>query len=477
MPKQRDGHQEERRLAKQLARAHDELAARQAILDRAEEDRARELAQTSTSGATQGAAPGAATRVSRDSRQPGKQRHPLEAVPPKKRALLIINTKSGPNNDSILRLRELVERLAAHGIQAKVRVKLRKKIARKQAHKAAKKGCELVIVAGGDGTVAAVAEGLLGTRATLGIIPLGTYNNVATSLGIPTALDEAVALIAGGVVRAIDVGRVTAAGANRKRIFLEMAAAGVTAALMPVGQDVKAGRWQSASSALPAALEMIPTGVALRLDKGAQSRQALTLLVEIANAPRSGPGVITSPDARLDDGLLDVAVYHEHGQAALAARFLALKTGLVSEDTRIERVRARRIDVRTDHVLPVVADSKVVGHTPARFEVLPGSLMVAAGRGIGLVHQPPIEVVQAATIPARLMTEDQDPAEATALAVAAPVAAPEQKGLLSTAVTTVSNAAEVIAPAVRGVIDSVVHPGAKNGKGHQDGQDPLTSTP
>ena len=372
-------------------------------------------------------------------------------VTAKTRALLIINTKAGPNNDSILRAKELWQRLAAHGIEADVRVKLRKKLARQDAKRAAKDGYPLVIAAGGDGTVAAVAEGLIGTKAVLGIVPLGTYNNIATTLGIPMDVEAAIALIASGMTRAVDVGRVTATGANRPRIFMEMAAVGITAAMMPVGSDVKDGRWDSATAALPAALQMTPTQAEVRLDKAKRGEgvlEATTLLIEIANAPRSGPGTITAPDARVDDGHLDVQIYHGHTQPMLAARFVALKTGLVSEDSKIERARARRVEVRTANLLPVVADSKVVGSTPARFRVLPGSLRVVAGHGIGPAVKPLAKEVAAASVSAPLPEEERGTIEAETVALATPPAAPDKRGPVEAAVGALGRAKEILLPAL-----------------------------
>ena len=434
MSKERDALGNGRRLAKRVARANDKLAARLAELRRIEDLQARELTKRPEQSET----------PEGQAQTPDAPVSPTRASKPRLRALLIINTKSGPNNDSILRVKELVERFAAHGIRADVRVKLRKKYAREDAKKAAKKGYPLVIAAGGDGTIACVAEGLLGTDTVLGIVPLGTYNNVATSLGVPMELEASIALIASGVVRAIDVGLVTATGANRPRIFLEMAAVGLTAAMMPVGQDVKMGRWQSATAALPAALQMTPTRAEVRLDKAKEGKPASTLLIEIANAPRCGPGLITSPDARVDDGLLDVAVYHEHTQAMLAARFVALKTGLISDDAQIEQSRARRVEVRTDNPLAVVADSKVVGRTPARFEVLAGCLLVAAGRGIGLEQKPLQEVVEAAAVAAALPEEEKDEIETTAVALSTPPAPEHKRGpleMVTDALTPAANKA------------------------------------
>jgi diacylglycerol kinase (ATP) len=292
-------------------------------------------------------------------------------------------------------VRDLAEKLMAAGIKVDVKVKIKKKRAARDARRAAKGGYPLVIAAGGDGTVEAVARGLVGTPAALGIIPLGTYNNVATCLGIPTDVDEAIALIATGPTRAIDVGMVLARGMKKPLPFLEMAGVGLLAALMPVGQDVEKGRWQSGAHALPVALNMTPTQTQLRLDGAGEKREQQTLLVEVINAPRNGPGLIVNGDARMDDGLLDVQVYEGMDQPALARRFLALKLGMTPDDTNVEHMRTSRLEVQTASPLPVVADSKVVGTTPARFDVLPGALLVVSGRGIGLAHPVAPTLVQA----------------------------------------------------------------------------------
>jgi YegS/Rv2252/BmrU family lipid kinase len=361
------------------------------------------------------------------------------AAPSRRRALLIINTKSGPANDSISHVRDVVELLAGHGITVDVRVKLRKRQAREEARRAARSGVPLVIAAGGDGTIEAVAAGLVGSDAVLGIVPLGTYNNVAACLGLPFDVAEACALIGAGPVRRIDVGLVTARGRKRPRIFLELAAAGVTAALMPAGQDAKKGAWDAAAQTLPGAVGMRPTPAVLRLDRQSAERQAHTLLVEVANAPLMGPAFQVAPHARMDDALLDVAIYHDLTPAGLASRLVALKAGVEAEDERIERVRVQRLELRTAAPLPVMADSKVIGTTPAVFEVLPGALRVIAGHGPGLVH-PVGEALLAAAVSRAHPPSAEAPVEPPP-----PAASPPGTGLAAAT-------AAVVAPAVGRVL-------------------------
>ena len=414
------------RMSDALATATARLAGLVAATERKEEQRAGRLADAGDGSA---AVPAARRR----------------------RALLIINTKSGPDNDSISRVRDVVELLAGHGISVDVRVKLRKRQARAEARLAARSGVPLVIAAGGDGTIEAVAAGLVGSDAVLGIVPLGTYNNVAACLGLPFDVAEACALIGAGPVRRIDVGLVTARGRKRPRFFLELAAAGVTAALMPAGQDAKKGAWDEAAQVLPGAVGMRPTPALLRLDRQSAERQAYTLLVEVANAPLMGPAFQVAPHARMDDALLDVAVYHDVTPAGLASRLVALKAGVEAADERIERSRVQRLELRTAAPLPVMADSKVIGTTPAVFEVLPGALRVIAGHGPGLVN-PVAETFLAAAVsrahpPAVAAPVDPPPAAAPPASGLAAAAAAAVAPAVGRVLAVASRARELVGPA------------------------------
>jgi len=307
----------------------------------------------------------------------------------KRRALLIANSKSGPKNDSLLYVRQIVELLQAHGIDTKVRVKLRRKQAIRYARRAAREGTRLVIAAGGDGTIEAVAAGLRGSDTVLGIVPLGTYNNVASCLGVPTDVAQACALIATADARSIDVGVARARskrGKVKRRVFLEHAFIGWSAALVPAGQEAKDRAWDTAAQALATAFGLSPVAMRIELDEGQQTLRATTLLVEIANTPRSGAAITFSPEAKMDDGQFDVAIHRDAGQATLALRMLARKAGSASIEASTDRLRASRVYVKTTSPLPVSADSKVIGTTPAKMELKRGALRVITGAGPALVN-------------------------------------------------------------------------------------------
>lgn len=330
---------------------------------------------------------------------------PLENLWRRRRALLIINSKSGPNHDSILHVRDLVDMLASFGIRVDVRVKLRKSQARKEARRAAGR-YTLVIAAGGDGTVEAVASGLVGTEATLGIIPFGTYNNVATCLGIPPGVEQACALIACGAARRIDVGQVVARYMKRPRTFLELSTVGLGAALGPLGQHVEKGRWDQAAQALPGVLDMSPTPTHVLLDDQVHGRTSNTLLVTISNSPRAGAGLPVAPSARMDDGLLDVCVYEDMNQPAVLARFLPTPAGDTASgpDDHVVRARARTVEIHTARPMPVSIESKLVGVTPARFTVRTGALLAIVGDGNALLQPSSTELIRASALAAHVLT-------------------------------------------------------------------------
>src|SRR6266536_3161186 len=133
--------------------------------------------------------------------------------------------------------------LARHGVDADPWTTERPDHATELAAQAVREGHPLVIAAGGDGTVAEVAAGLVGSETKLGVMPLGSIMNLARMLGIPRNLDAAAETIKIGHSVRIDAGRATTAVGER--IFLEGAGVGVSAALFTYTNQLDAGHWRS----------------------------------------------------------------------------------------------------------------------------------------------------------------------------------------------------------------------------------------
>jgi diacylglycerol kinase (ATP) len=307
-------------------------------------------------------------------------------------AVLIYNPHSGGNASHAHRLKTILQRLAAHGIRAKAGEDTSGRSGRALAKAAAKNGAELVIVAGGDGTIEAVASELVGSKTALGIIPSGTANNLARCLGVPLDLDDACALLGAGSTRQIDVGHIIGEKKPESKYFLETAGLGLTAIVIPAGQAVRKGRLFKLPQALRKLFDYKPGAVEIVLDDG-RSISAKSELVTVSNAPLMGRNFLLAPSAKMDDGLLDIAVFDGMGKTELLSHFVAIGDGKRADDPRIEFYQSRSVKIRSSIAEPLgedqdaLKDEKVV-----EIEVLPQALTIIVGMGSGLEF--PIEAVQ-----------------------------------------------------------------------------------
>src|ERR1041385_3215288 len=147
-------------------------------------------------------------------------------------AKLIANPGAGKPEESAKQLELAARYLQAHGIEVNVALAKPKEEATPLAKQAVKDGYDMVIAMGGDGTLEAVLRGMVKRKTPMGIIPTGTQNNIAKSLGIPTDMEEACALIASKNIRKLDVGQVKVKN-GKKLYFFELTAVGLVAALYP----------------------------------------------------------------------------------------------------------------------------------------------------------------------------------------------------------------------------------------------------
>jgi diacylglycerol kinase (ATP) len=240
--------------------------------------------------------------------------------------------------------------------------------ARAQAGDAASRGYDLVVAAGGDGTVGIVAEQLLGKPTALGILPLGTVMNIARSLGIPRELDEAVEVIAAGVVRAIDVG---VAG---DRPFFEAASVGMNAAMFREAQRFERGDWTSVVRTIWVAFRFRPA----RMSIGLEDRRIRTraLMVTVSNGPYTGAGMTVAPEARLDDGKFDVRLFRRFSKVRLIRHLVSIAFGRYRYAPEVDTFRSTVVRIDSASPLPARADSRDLGTTPVEFRVRPGALNV-----------------------------------------------------------------------------------------------------
>lgn len=239
---------------------------------------------------------------------------------------LIFNPKSKGALEGTVRLEEIVGDLRSYGFDLEIGVKTTGDGVRELVKEAVKRETDLVIVAAGDGTIEDAIGPLIGTKTALGIIPIGTMNNLARSLGIPLNLKDACALLGMGTTRHIDVGRVITHDKPHGVHFLESAGVGLSALSVPIGQDEEKGRWALMLGALGKALMFKGANVTVTCDDSAMFHLH-TQVVTVSNAPLFGKNMLVVPDAKMDDGLLDVAIYDSMSKLDLERHFLAIANG------------------------------------------------------------------------------------------------------------------------------------------------------
>jgi YegS/Rv2252/BmrU family lipid kinase len=235
-------------------------------------------------------------------------------------------------------------------------------------------GCDLIVAAGGDGTVSAVANAVVGTRARMGIIPLGTTNVLARELGIPLVLDGACDLLAGPNRTArIDVMRLG------DRHFVTQIGIGVDALMIRDTTDEHKRRLGVAAYLWTAVRRLIGyrSRRFLISADGEQARPSC-LQVVLANCGALGTsGLKWGPEVRMDDGHIDVCIMRGRTLLDYLRVGLSVLLGRHRQDPNIQYLTAKQaVAVSTARPLPVQGDGEVIGETPIEVQVVPRSLQV-----------------------------------------------------------------------------------------------------
>lgn len=266
--------------------------------------------------------------------------------------------------------------------------------ARRLARQAAEDGFERVVAAGGDGTLNEVLNGLAPDfAAAIGLIPLGTGNDLARTLAIPTDPAAAVEVLRSGRTRAIDAVRVerlgdrdeggTPGGGEVAGWFLNASAGGFSGEIDERLDGEVKGSWGPLAylrGALEALASLEPYRLRLEIEgedgePGAVERLATPAVnLVIANGRTIAAGIPVAPEAAIDDGLADLLVIVPAPVSRLSV--LASKTlvGLHEQDELVISRRVRRVTVRAEPAMPFNLDGELSGTTPVRYEVVPGAV-------------------------------------------------------------------------------------------------------
>lgn len=286
--------------------------------------------------------------------------------------MLIVNPSSG---------KELGEQHATHAEEVlreryghvDVRFTEKEQDATNFAREAAQKHYQAVIAMGGDGTLNEAVTGLAEAtyRPDFGIIPLGTVNDLARALGVPSDPKQAIEALRDAEPTTMDIGK------YENGYFMNVIAIGLIAEAVDevsVEEKTKWGPFAYLIEGVKAFREHSPYELALDSTDGQFSGEAYLVVIALTNSV--GGFENFEPDARLNDGLLHVYIFEELGLKDALQLTPALFTGKLKETDSVTSFCTKRVKVTSPEALPVNADGDTGGTLPLTFEVLPSHLNV-----------------------------------------------------------------------------------------------------
>jgi diacylglycerol kinase (ATP) len=230
-----------------------------------------------------------------------------------------------------------------------------------------------VVVAGGDGTLNAVVQGLVGTGLPLSVIPLGTANNLARTLEIPLTVPEACEVAVRGARRRIDLGRVNG------RYFFTTASMGLSVQITEELTSKTKRRWGPLAYGV-AAVRALTRSRAFHADISwpGGKRHSRTVQIVVGNGRYYGSALAVAADATIDDARLDLYSLEVRHWLEILALVPSLRRGRHGRKRSVEALRATEFEITTVVPREINVDGEICGTTPARLHVVAGALEVLA---------------------------------------------------------------------------------------------------
>jgi diacylglycerol kinase (ATP) len=287
------------------------------------------------------------------------------AVP--ERALLLINRKSrhGESDNAAIQARFKIAGIDAVCQTIDRPGQIAESIGRHRPH------IDRIVIGGGDGSMNAALAPLLDARLPLGILPLGTANDLARTLGIPADIDAAIDIIGRGIVHPIDVGNVNG------HYFFNVANIGVGVEVMhKLSAELK--RRLGVLSYAHCLFKVIKSYRPFRAEIVCDGHRmkVRSIQVAIGNGRHYGGGMTVGEQAWIDDGRLCLYSLAPATAWELLKLAPALRSGRFDQVEPIQVAEGAVIELTTRHPMAVTADGELLTHTPARFSVLRGAIGV-----------------------------------------------------------------------------------------------------
>lgn len=300
----------------------------------------------------------------------------LSSEPFSDRLLVILNPAAGQEEPSRVR-RQIGGALAVRGTSFDLAETTGAGDAERLAKEAVQLGYRSVVAAGGDGTIAEVITGLAGGPVPLGIIPLGTGNQLASNLGIPPDVERAVEVAVNGVPQTIDLGQL-----GNGRYFALMAGAGWDAEVMGSCSRELKERWGFGAYLFQGLRRVAaPPSALFRIEADGADFEVRAATVLIVNAGQLFSSLFPvevqiAPAASFHDGLLDVCIFAPRNLPDVAAVLWKVARRKYVGDERMIYFQARQVSIEADPPIVTQVDGDSTGETPLTARAVPGGVKV-----------------------------------------------------------------------------------------------------
>lgn len=286
---------------------------------------------------------------------------------PSRRALLIVNPKARRGTGSIASAVDVLSKGGMTVTEEKAgATETLSDLIRRRAQQ-----FDLVVLGGGDGTLNTAASGLLDTGLPLGVLPLGTANDFARTVGIPADPVKAAEVIVTGSPSPIDLGEVNG------HLFFNVASIGFSAELAADLTEHAKKRWGKLGYAIVAARLLARSQLfSAHLDHDGTSEKIRTMQVSVGNGRHYGGGMTVEKSATADDGLLDFYSLEVDHWWRLLALLPSLRKGTHGRWNDVRAFRTTEVTIRTGKPRPVNTDGELMTTTPAHFRIRPKALRV-----------------------------------------------------------------------------------------------------
>jgi diacylglycerol kinase (ATP) len=289
------------------------------------------------------------------------------ALPMSSRALVLVNRHARQGQKNLSEAIDYLETLGFNLIEEPIEdPKHLSEVILRYQHQV-----DLVIIGGGDGTLNAAVDALVDTQLPLGILPLGTANDLARTLGIPNSLTEACKIIAYGDLRRIDLGCV-----NGKHFF-NVASLGLSVKITQrLTKEVKRrwGIFAYAATALQVLCEARPFSAEIVIN--GKSFRVKTVQIAVGNGRYYGGGMAVAHDATIDDQMLDLYSLEVKHWWQIILLLPAMRQGRHIHWRDVRALQGEEIEVYTRKPRPINTDGEITTYTPAHFRVIPEAVAV-----------------------------------------------------------------------------------------------------